>query len=107
MMRVYIAGPIKGVPDGNRSAFAERADQLRAGGYEPLNPWDLSPDGHPGPCIGDEIGQPHRYGCYLRADIAEMMFCDGITMLRGWRNSKGAVTEYQVATALGLELVEL
>ena len=107
MARVYIAGPITGLPDGNRAAFAARADELRASGYEPLNPWDIEPGDHAGPCRGERFtpDATHGYGCHLRADIAELMFCDGITLLPGWHRSKGARTEYHVARSIGLDLI--
>lgn len=108
-MRVYIAGPMAGIFDGNRQAFKERAEKLRLAGHEPVNPWDIFPEDHTGPCIGgtasNETG--HQYGCNLRADIAVMMFCDAVTFLPGWQNSKGASTEEHVARSIGLMEVEV
>lgn len=109
-MRVYIAGPIKGQIDGNRAAFAKAAKMLSAVGYTPVNPWDISADHDTGECIGPEVDHgdnSHRYGCFLRADIMALMFCDAITMLPGWQNSTGARTEYQVAMALGLKVLRI
>lgn len=109
--RIYIAGPIAGKPDGNRQAFADRANELKAAGYEPVNPWDILPGDHKGPCIGGavpvELEPQHHYGCLLRADIVELMFCDGINLLPGWEDSKGARTEHHVATSIGLPLITL
>jgi len=104
-MKVYIAGPIKGMPDGNRAAFKQRAEELLLLGHLPVNPWDIPPDHDIGECIGDPVDHsdsPHRYGCYLRADIEQLMYCDAITMLPGWENSVGACTELGVAMAIGL-----
>lgn len=105
--RIYIAGPIAGMANGNREAFAARAAELIAAGYEPLNPWDISPEGHAGTCLGEEFAHDaqHCYGCHLRADIAEMMFCDGISLLPGWNLSKGATTEHHVAMSIGLSII--
>lgn len=38
--RVYVAGPMTGIPDFNYPAFNAVADQLRAQGYEVENPAD-------------------------------------------------------------------
>lgn len=106
-MRVYIAGPIAGKPDGNRPAFEKRARELKALDHVPVNPWDVSPVGHQGDCIGDRVeGEDyHRYGCLLRADIEALMYCDAISMLPGWRESRGASTEEHVARSLGLMIM--
>lgn len=107
-MRIYIAGPIGGMPNGNREAFNERARLLKEQGHEPVNPWDIFPKDHDTPCIGGEAsnsqGTNHRYGCMLRADIEIMMYCDAISLLPGWADSPGATTEEHVARALGLRI---
>ena len=108
-LRVYIAGPIKGMPNGNREAFAAAATELKALGFAPVNPWEIPPGDHPGQqCIGEPVdGAAHHYGCYLRADIVELLACDAITMLPGWDLSKGASTEHHVAASIGLRMVVL
>lgn len=109
-MRVYIAGPIAGRVNGNREAFATRADLLRQMSHEPVNPWDILPDHDPRvSCSGSPIyGElAHRYGCFLRADIKVMMDCDAITLLPGWEWSTGATAEELVARAIGLKVVEI
>lgn len=109
-LKVYIAGPIAGKPDGNRPAFAEAAERVRREGHEPVNPWDIPPDHNEDCCPGeppehDPEGK-HAYGCYLRADIVELMYCQAIMPLPGWEQSKGASTEVHVAMSLGLELMD-
>lgn len=108
-MKVYIAGPIAGKVNGNREAFAERAAQLKEMGHEPLNPHDILPVHGMSPCIGEPLegDSEHQYGCYLRADIEQMMFCGGITLLPGWWRSKGASAEEYVARSIGLTIVEV
>lgn len=108
-MKVYIAGPINGKPDGNRAAFKDMAERIRANGWVPVNPWDI-PAVHEGPCIGGEVDHSendHQYGCYLRSDIVELMQCDAICFLDGWEQSKGASTEAHVARSIGLKVVEV
>ncbi len=105
-MRVYIAGPINGKPNGNQEAFQLRAEELEAQGHEPVNPWDIPPD-HNGPCTGDPVDHEptHRYGCYMRKDLEALMTCDAISLLPGWVHSRGASVEYSVASILGMPVV--
>jgi hypothetical protein len=108
-MRVYIAGPIAGKPDGNKTAFAEAAQRVRQAGHQPVNPWDIPPD-HEGLCCPGEPTEHepdsgHTYGCYLRADILWLVYCDAVMLLDGWAASKGASTEAHVAQSLGLPMV--
>jgi hypothetical protein len=106
--RIYIAGPIAGIEDGNRAAFAKRAEKLKLARFEPVNPWDIPPD-HPADvsCAGRLVdhSQTHRYGCFLREDIKVLMTCDGFTLLPGWQDSIGASTEEHVARSMGLPLI--
>lgn len=111
-MRVYVAGPIAGRANGNKEAFALKAEELKAAGYEPVNPWDIPGGPHEGPCIGDRVAannleaETHRYGCYLREDIRVLMYCDAITFLDEWELSRGARTEHHVAMSIGLPILE-
>ena len=72
MKRIYIAGPMTGLPDLNFPAFNRAAAILRAAGYEAINPAEINPD----PTAGWEA-------C-MRADIAELVKCDGVALLPGW-----------------------
>jgi hypothetical protein len=101
-MRVYIAGPINGMPNGNKEAFKLRAEELETQGHEPVNPWDVPVD-HAGPCTGDPTMDPlHGYGCYMRKDLEALMTCDAISLLDGWEHSRGAMVEKAVAEILGM-----
>ena len=81
MKRVYIAGPMTGLPDLNFPAFHAEAGRLRALGYEVSNPAEINPD--PAAKWQD---------CMFR-DLAELDTCDAILMLHGWENSPGAQIE--------------
>lgn len=90
MNRIYLSGPMTGLPDFNFPAFHATAYELRAQGLEVINPaeHDEAPD------------QP--WAVYLRKDIRLLMDCDAIHMLPGWTKSKGAVLEHHIAVQLGL-----
>lgn len=110
-MKVYIAGPMTGIPDMNRAAFAQRAKELIALGHDPLNPLDIKPDHGGVPCCGGisaEASTTHEYGCFLRADIVGMLqHCEAISLLDGWEASRGASAEEHVARAVGLKVIEV
>jgi len=105
-MRVYIAGPINGMLNGNQEAFKLRVEELEARGYEAINPWDVPVD-HDGPCTGDPTMDPvHGYGCFMRKDLEALMTCDAISFLEGWENSRGARVERAVAEILGMQEIQ-
>lgn len=81
MKRIYIAGPMTGLPDLNFPAFNRAAAILRAAGYEAINPAEINPDG----------ATPWQE-CMFR-DLKELDTCDGILMLHGWKKSPGAHIE--------------
>jgi len=92
-VKLYIAGPMTGLPDLNFPAFHAEAARLRALGYEVSNPAEINPD----PTAGWEA-------C-MRADIAELVKCDGVALLPGWERSRGASLEAHIAHSLDMRLV--
>lgn len=78
--RVFIAGPMTGLPDFNRPAFFAAAEYLEAKGCIVLNPAVL-PDGltHDG---------------YLRITLAMLAEAQVVVFLPGWMESKGARMEF-------------
>ena len=91
--RVYVSGPMTGLPDLNYPAFYAEARRLAGLGLEVVNPANL-----PGEAACAE------WSDYLRRDIAAMMACDTISMLPGWSQSKGARLERHIAVELGFEV---
>lgn len=92
-MKVYISGPMTGYPDYNHPAFMAVENHIKALGHEPVNPATL----------------PHDHGRtweeYMREDIKALMDCDAILMLDGWRQSKGARIEWDLAMSLNIKEV--
>lgn len=91
--RIYIAGPMTGLPDFNYPAFFGAADQLREAGYDPINPARQRPD------------VPHqgaRWIDYMRLSLRDVADCDGIALLPDWENSRGASLEVHIARSLDL-----
>lgn len=88
-MKIYISGPMTGMPDMNMPAFNAAEDRLVEAGFDVESPSSI------------KLRDGASYEDYLRAALQMMLMCDGLAMLPGWRKSKGARIEYQVAKALG------
>lgn len=107
-MKVYVAGPITGKPNANRRAFADACAALESIGCETVNPHDIIPVDHEGPCPngppGGEATSEHLAPCYMRGDLKALLECDAAFFLQGWEYSTGARTEHEVARSVGLDL---
>jgi hypothetical protein len=90
--RVYIAGPMTGLPELNFPLFNAVAANLRAAGWHVENPAE---HGH----IEDA-----GWADYLRWDISRLTTCGSIWLLPGWSSSKGAKLEVHIAKTLGLQI---
>lgn len=111
-MRVYIAGPMTGVPLLNFPLFDYTAAQWRDAGYDVVNPADITrvywrthyreefnPEGtDPRTLAGGDI-----YREFLRNDLAAISTCDAIALLPGWEKSAGVAKELAAARLLELE----
>lgn len=89
-VRVYLAGPMTGHKDLNFPAFHAAAANLRASGYEVVNPAEINPD--PNAC----------WTACMREDIAQLVKCDRIALLPGWEKSRGALIEARIAADLSM-----
>ena len=91
-MKVYIAGPMTGLPHFNRPAFQQAAINLSFEKHVPLNPAIL-PDGL-------------TEADYMAVGITMLQRADAIFLLNGWQFSAGARAEHALALKLGLEVIE-
>jgi hypothetical protein len=89
--KVYIAGPMSGVPDCNRHAFNLAAQVQKSLTHIVLNPATL-PAG---------LSEPE----YMQIGLAMLMCADMVYMLDGWELSQGALAEHALAQKLGLHIV--
>ena len=93
--RIYIAGPMSGLPEFNYPAFNAVAAELRAQGHHVENPAE-----NPIPPCGSWLG-------YMRMALAQLATCDAVYILPGWRGSRGARIEHGLALDLGLEVHDI
>lgn len=83
--RVYISGPMSGMPEHNFPAFHAEAARLRALGYDVVNPAELNPE--PGKTWEE---------C-MKVDLRELLDCDLVALLPDWEKSRGARKEMELA----------
>lgn len=116
-MRIYLAGPLRGIREFNFPAFHDAAARLRADGYEVFSPAERdirvhgeafsksSPD-------GDNDAAEREHGFNLREALADDLnwICrnaEAVALMPGWETSKGANAERAAAIALGLMIIAL
>lgn len=102
MTRLYISGPVTGVADDNRLAFSWAQARLMEAGYEADVPHSLvePDDSHETAmllCVNELTERTQKPG--IRYPVP---YYDGVALLDGWEDSKGARLEKQVAEACGI-----
>lgn len=96
-MRVYIAGPMQGIPGLNYAAFDEVRDRLIAAGHIPVSPADMDREAGIDPEAGTVGFTDQDWADIIRKDLDVLQKCDAIVMLEGWHRSTGARAELAVA----------
>jgi len=93
-MKIYISGAITGLDiEVAKEKFKQGEVVVREMGFIPINPLDLA-----------QQDENTTWLDYMRADIKVLVDCCGILMLDNWKDSKGAVVEYNLAKGLGLKI---
>ncbi|EGR2141049.1 DUF4406 domain-containing protein [Vibrio cholerae] len=90
MKKIYIAGPMTGLPEFNKPAFFNKEHSLKQDNWIVLNPAIL-PDGL----------QHHEY---MEICLPMVRVSDAVFMMKGWEDSKGANMEHDYAKDIGLEI---
>ena len=93
-MKLYLCGPMTGIPLFNYPAFMAAAEALRARGHDVLNPAENDAD----------TSKPYDY--YIRKAIAQVLESEAIALLPGWRKSRGANLEVTIGRTLSLRLFD-
>lgn len=108
-MRLYIAGPMAGLPEFNFPTFNAVEDALMKAGYGVVNPaaldvhedWKLE---HSGDHATGRGVKDRQRAAFLKRDFHFLSTCDGIVMLNGWQSSTGACAELLMARIMDLDV---
>lgn len=110
-MKVYIAGPMRGLVNWNFDTFDAVEARWRDAGHHPMSPARMCRAMGYGPDCGynaqpeDPDGAAHLRHVML-SDIAAIYASDAIALLPGWENSVGTTVELAVAQFLGLPIYD-
>jgi len=116
MTKIYLAGPMSGLPQFNFPAFFAAADQLRAAGFEVVSPAEIDNEEDKGAALRSPDGQlvkhtdgvAKTWGDFLARDVKLLADTgiQGIVFLPNWQNSKGAKLEAFVGLLQGFKFWE-
>lgn len=91
--KIYLSGAISGHAIEERRAVFQRAEyEMICRGFEPVNPMK---NGLPVESSTHE---------HMRRDFELLLQCDAIYMMSRWTHSAGCKVEFDVATAIGLDV---
>lgn len=99
--KIYISGPMKGLPDHGRPIFTDVCRALRAQGWHVVSPHEIVPTTE----TLEQAEDPAFYAECLRLDLIDMLNCDAICLLDNWWQSRGAMVELNAAVSAGLKVV--
>jgi hypothetical protein len=91
-VKLYVSGPMTGYEDFNYPAFHAAKAALAARGYDVISPADLPPR------------DDWEWIDYMEPNIASVFQVDGIALLDGWTESKGARIECAIAEGRGIPM---
>ncbi|MDB5975177.1 MAG: hypothetical protein JWR07_1937 [Nevskia sp.] len=94
-MKVYIAGPMTGIPDANYPFFNRIAAALRDRGHEVINPAE------------NLMPLCNTWAGFMRMSIKQIATVEALVMLPKWENSRGARLEAHIAKELGMPIYSL
>ena len=93
-MKIYISGKISGTDlTETRKRFTAVAKAMKRLDYEPVNP------------LENGLTEHDSWEAHMLKDIADLLHCNAIYMLQGWKDSKGACIEHYIATEIGMPIM--
>jgi hypothetical protein len=96
-LKIYLSGPMTGIPEENRPAFMAEAERLKKLGHYVHNPARYVSD----------TTYDNTWADWIIRDLRNMQVLelDTIALLPGWGNSKGCAVEIAFAKGLGMRIV--
>jgi hypothetical protein len=104
--KIYIAGPMSGLPEFNFPRFMNTAKRLRKDGWLVFNPAEkeeekaFNKDIYKAGDSAAAIEQGFDFREVYMWDLEKVVTADAIYMLPGWEQSPGARGEHAVAVAM-------
>lgn len=124
-LKFYIGGQMSGIKDHNFPAFFLTEDRLIKSGNTVINPAKLSREflyddltynlkqlsNHIdlSSLVLEELTKKDLdaiWEFFLKRDVKEMLTCDAVFVLDGWKHSKGATFEVKTALTVGMKIYE-
>lgn len=96
--KVYISGPITGIPSLNIQAFRDAEQKIRSMGMNPVVPHDL---------FEGIDTQDFKWEDFMRGCIKCLMDCDAVITIEGWNDSEEARIEVDLARKLKMDVFPL
>ena len=93
MKKIYISGKITGMEEEAALLFEQAEQELRAMGFEPVNPMKLNHD------------HDKSWESYMKVCIKALCECDIIYMLKNFNDSPGAWWEREIARRLNIKVI--
>lgn len=114
-MKIYLAGPMRGIPNFNFPAFDYAAAKLRARGFTVFSPAERDREVYGAEIEHNPTGDEQKVtnsACTINDCMAAdcEWICrnaDAIALLPGWEKSSGANAELALSKALGLTEIKL
>jgi hypothetical protein len=111
-MRLYLAGPMRGLPEHGFPAFLEAEARLAALGHAVVSParlsvalaadrFDIREPYEQAPEVYQAVFGAMPREQFMEQDLAQLLRCEAVAVLPGWESSEGARLEVTVALATG------
>lgn len=93
--KLYVAGPMTGLPELNFPAFHAASEALEKLGFPVINP-----------ALNEKPEDP-SWANWMRLSIKQVADADGLALLPDWSNSPGARLEHHIAKQLSLTVMSV
>jgi hypothetical protein len=105
ILKIYLAGPMRGIEAWNFPAFDAAEARWREAGHQVFSPAQMDRVLKYEPTSADECCPGHLRHV-IQLDLACVLASDAVALLPGWQRSRGAAVEVALAQFLGLPLYD-
>ena len=103
-MKLYLAGPMRGLPNHNFPAFHAATTDLRKRGHHVVSPAEHDEECGFDPST-DEVDRFYL-AAQMRWDLAAVLESEGVVVLPGWLSSEGTSYEVGIANVVHIPVFE-